>query len=181
MVCSVLGVLALGVSAPAQTRSPWGLQVRVNDPGSDLSDVLGGKAGFGASLVYHHDFAGGAVPVRARLNYDRWDEGKPVGTPASSFKAESYGISVELCSFFRREATTGAYYALGLVGDHWNVKSVDASTGTSSGIDATKASSVASFGYLFANGFSVELSGKAGTVAKNLEARVWSLSMGYRF
>lgn len=180
-LCSVLGMLALGVPASAQDPAPWGIQLRVNDPGSDLSDVLGGKVGFGASLVCHHAFAGGAVPIRARLNYDRWDEGKPVGAPASRFKADSYGISVEICSFFRREATTGAYYALGIAGDHWNVKSVDASTGTSSGTDATKASSTASFGYLLANGFSVELSGKAGTVAKNLEARVWSLSVGYRF
>lgn len=180
-LCSVLGMLALGVPASAQIPAPWGIQLRVNDPGSDLSDVLGGKAGFGASLVCHHAFAGDAVPIRARLNYDRWDDGKPAGAPASRSKVDSYGISVEIYSFFRREAATGAYYALGIGGDHWKVKSVDASTGRSSGIDTTKASSTASFGYLLANGFSVELSGKTGAVAKNLEARVWSLSVGYRF
>jgi hypothetical protein len=181
MVGSGLGVLALGVSAPAQTLPSWGIQLRVNDPGSDLADALGNKVGFGSSLVYHHTFVTAEIPIRARLNLDRWEDASPEGAPFLKNKVDNYGVSVEVFSFFKRQASSGMYYAFGVAGDHWDVRTANTLNGASSRIATTKASSIASFGYLFPSGFSVELSGKSGSITKNLDVRVWSLSVGYRF
>jgi hypothetical protein len=139
-----LSTLALvGTSLAAQEGPRFGLQATLNQPQSDLKDVVDSKLGFGIGAHLFVDLGKGHA-LRPRLDYI-WFPEYDLGGATLNVNNLSVGADY---LYFVEGKTEGVYFTAGLSANRWKAE-FDASGFGNSSESTTKLGLAAGLGYQF--------------------------------